>query len=89
MHFVFRNEINKILTRYAFRSKGNDILKPSCSFSVVHSDFQMALHFFSMVMLYASLRKSFKDVLFTGATGLWMLLTAESYVLSSPLETGH
>lgn len=26
--FVFRNEINKILTRYAFRSKGNDISKP-------------------------------------------------------------
>lgn len=39
--------------------------------------------------VYLSLRKSFKDVLFTGATGLWMLLTAESFVLSPPLETGH
>ena len=63
---------------------------PSCSFSVVHSDFQMALHFSRWsYYIYSSPRKSFKDVLFTGATGLWMLLTAESFVLSSPLETGH
>ena len=54
------------------------------------SDFQVALRFSPWPhCVYSSLKKSFKDVLSTGATGLWMSLTAESFDLSPPLETGH
>lgn len=47
----------------------------------------MALHFSRWLIIYSSSSESpSKHVLFTGATGLWMLLTAESYVLHHRLE---